>query len=183
MHRNPLNPHCVSLHPSFFIHLLRFQSMQRRHPFITNHPAEYRVLPIQMRRRSIRDEELTPIRIWAFIRHGNYPTRIVSQRRANLIFEIGAPDWGADFRRSWCGRASLDHEARDGAVERRGIVGGGGAEGEEVLIKVSDIWKELKWHVPGACILYWYCRGLGGVLPLLFWGPIRRRLRFWCHRQ
>ena len=133
MHRNLLNPHYLTLHPPFFIHLLRFQLLQRRQSSITNHPAKHRVLPIQMRRRSIRYEELTTIRIRPPIRHRHYPARIMSQRRTNLVFEFCAPDRGAYFGGGGCGGAGLDHEGWKGAVEGRRIVETGGAEGEKVL--------------------------------------------------
>ncbi len=55
------------------------------------------------------------------------------QRRADLVFEVGAPDGGAGFGGGGGGGAGLDHEGGDGAVEGGEVVEIGGAEGEEVL--------------------------------------------------
>ena len=72
-----LYPHRLSLHPPFLIHFSRLQFPQRRQPVIANHPAKHRILPIQMRRLSVGDEELTTVRIWPLIRHRHYSARIV----------------------------------------------------------------------------------------------------------
>lgn len=55
------------------------------------------------------------------------------QRRPDLIFKVYAPDGGAHFGGCAGGRAGLSHEGGEGAVEEGTIVGGGGAESEEVL--------------------------------------------------
>lgn len=133
MHRDFLYPHRLSLHPPFLIDFPRFQFPQRRQPIITNYPAKHRILPIQMWRLSVGDEELTPVRIRPLIRHRHYSARIVSQRRADLIFEICAPDRGADFRGGGCWGAGLHHEGWKGSVEGRAIIGARGTEGQKVL--------------------------------------------------
>ena len=53
----------------------------------------------------------------------------MAQGRADLVFEVGAPDRGADFRGGGGRGAGLDHEGWQGAVEGGGGVGVGGAEG------------------------------------------------------
>lgn len=58
---------------------------------------------------------------------------MVPQGGADLVLEVGAPDGGAGFWGGVGGGAGLDHEGGDGAVEGGEVVGGGGAEGEEVL--------------------------------------------------
>lgn len=129
MHRNPLNPHPLPHHPPLPIHLLRLQPPQRLHPFLPNHPPKNRILPIQMRRRPIQNEELAAVRVGPFVRHGHDSTRVVAQGRADLVFEVGAPDRGAGFRGGGGGGAALDHEGGEGAMEGGQGVGVGGAEG------------------------------------------------------
>ena len=133
MHCNLLNPHHLTLHPPFLIHLLRFQLLQRRKSTISKHPAKHRIFPIQMGRRSIRNEELATICIRPLICHRHYPAHIMSQRRTNFVFKFCAPDRGAYFWGSGCGGAGLDHESWKGAVKGGRIVKTGGAEGEKVL--------------------------------------------------
>jgi len=86
-----------------------------------------------MRRGRIAYKELAPIGLRPFIRHADDTTRVVPQGRADLVFEIGAPDGGAGFGGGGGGGAGLDHEGGDRAVEGGGGVEVGGAEGEEVL--------------------------------------------------
>jgi len=130
MHRHPLNHHPLP-HPPLPIHLPPLQPIQRLHP--TNHPPKHRIPPIQMRRGRIAYKELAPIGLRPFIRHADDTTRVVPQGRADLVFEIGAPDGGAGFGGGGGGGAGLDHEGGDRAVEGGGGVEVGGAEGEEVL--------------------------------------------------
>lgn len=131
MHRNPLNPHPLPFpnKPPLPIHLPLLQPPQRLHPLLPNHPPKHRILPIQMRRGPIRDEELAPVRVGPFVRHGHDPARVVAQRGADLVFEVGAPDRGAGFRGGAGGGAGLDHEGGEGAVDGGVGVGVGGAEG------------------------------------------------------
>lgn len=135
MNRNPPNNHPLprSRLP-IDLHLL--QPPQRRlRPL--NNPPENRILPIQMRRCAVRDEELTPVGAGPAIGHADGAARVVAQRGADLVVEGGVPDRGAAFAGAgWV--AGLDHEAWDGAVEGGGGVVGGGAEGEEVLGRWSD---------------------------------------------
>ena len=129
MHRDFLNPHHIPLHPPLLIHLPRLQLGQRRQPLLPNDPAENRILPVQMRRRSVRDEELTPVRPRPFIRHRHDPAHVMSQGRTDLVLEIGAPYRGTGFRGGGCGGAGLDDEGWEGAVERGGVVVAGSTEG------------------------------------------------------
>lgn len=66
----------------------------------------------------------------------------MAQRRAYFVFEElvrrvvdGGGGFGFGVR---CGAAGLDHEVWDEAVERGGVVEGGGAEGEEVFGGFGD---------------------------------------------
>lgn len=58
----------------------------------------------------------------------------MSERWANFVLEGRAPDREAGFGALRCGRAGLDDEGGNGAVEWGKIVKAGGAEGEEVLL-------------------------------------------------
>lgn len=121
MYSNPLN--LDPLHrPILPIDLHRLQFIQRRiHPL--NDPPEHRILPIQMRRAPIRDEELTPIRAGPPIRHAYDPARIMAQRGPNLVLEVRVPDRCPAF--AFAARVPrLDHEAGDRAVEGDAVVVG-----------------------------------------------------------
>lgn len=88
-------------------------------------------------------EELTPVRRRALIRHAHRASRIVSQRRANLVIESAAPDGGGCLgfgvgRRG----AGLEDEGWDDAVERRVCVCAGRAEREEVLGRLGHRFAE-----------------------------------------
>ena len=48
---------------------------------------KYCILPIQMRRGRKSDEELAAITVHALVRHADDTAGVVSQRRADLIFE------------------------------------------------------------------------------------------------
>lgn len=129
----------------FLINLQRlepFQSTALLRPF--DDSSKYRVLTVQMRRRRITYEELTPICVRALVSHANYAARIVAQGGLYFIFEECAIDGRAWIgfwikRRIWIvgGRmvrsASLHDEGGNGAVDRRVVVVSGGAEGEEVI--------------------------------------------------
>lgn len=121
MYSNALN--LDPLHrPILPIDLHGLQSIQRGiHPL--NDPPKHRILPIQMRRAPIRDEELTPIRARAPIRHADYAARIMAQRSPDLVLEVCVPDRGPAFAfAAWV--PCLDHEAWDRAVEGdAGVVG------------------------------------------------------------
>ena len=95
--------------------------------------SENRILPIQVRRLVERDEKLAPVRPRPFVRHAQRAARVVPQRRLDLVFEGRAVDTRAVFcaARGW--RAGLEHEGRDQAVDRAGVVEARGAEGEEVV--------------------------------------------------
>ncbi len=97
------------------------------------------------------------------------------QRRADLVFEVGAPDGGAGFGGGGGGGAGLDHEGGDGAVEGGGGVEVGGAEGEEVLGGWGVVSGRLMREegVEGR-----RGEGRGGGLLRRFWGRCRRRSRF-----
>lgn len=56
------------------------------------------------------------------------------QRRADFVGEVAAPDGGGAFVGRVRG-AGLEHEGGEGAVDGEGGVEGGGAEGEEVLLR------------------------------------------------
>lgn len=66
----------------------------------------------------------------------------MSQRRPNLVLEqlVWRIIDGGGGLGLWVGGGGtgLNHEGRDQAVERRGVVEGGCAEGEEVLSRLGD---------------------------------------------
>lgn len=135
MYRHPLNPN-LRLRPILSIHLHFLHLCQSRQSLFPKHMPKYSILPIQMRRLIQADEELTPIRARAFIRHTHYAPRIMSQRRSDLVFEWFRPDGISSFG-SGRGCTSLDHEVGDEAVEGRGIVVACCAEGKEILRDIS----------------------------------------------
>ena len=82
------------------------------------------------------NEELTPVHVGALVRHAQDASRIVAQRRRELVFEQAAiiEDGVAGLGLGVVGgAAALDHEVGDQTVERRAIVEVRGAQGEEVL--------------------------------------------------
>lgn len=113
MNRNPRNNDPLPRPPlPIDLHLL--QPPQRRiRPL--NDPPKNRILPIQMRRRAVRDEELTPVGARPAIGHADGAARVVAQSGADLVVEGRVPDGGAAFAGAG-GVTGLDHEAWDGAV-------------------------------------------------------------------
>ena len=160
MNANPLNQHLL-LWPPFLIRLQLFHLSQDSHPLISYHSPKDCVLPIQMRSRCKQDEELASIRPRPLVRHADYPTGIMPQRRADLVLEVLAPDGGGDLRTLFGGRAGLDHEVRNATVERGEIVGGRGAKSHEILVIAISILGETRKRIVVS-------------LPLS-WGLIRRR--------
>jgi hypothetical protein len=134
MYRHRLDLHLLQ-RPTLLIHPNLLHLIQ--HLLALQHLPKHRILPIQMRGRGKRNEELAPVRIRPFVRHADYAARIVAQRRAYFVFKElvrcvvdGCGGFGFGVR---CGAASLDHEVWDEAVEGGGVVEGGGAEGEEIF--------------------------------------------------
>lgn len=129
------------LGPILLIHLERLDLGQGGQAVVANDLAEDGVEPVEVRRLVEDDEELRAVRSRALIGHGDHPPLRVLQRRADLVVEGAAPDGAAALwvfgGRGVCGRARLGHEARDEAVEGRGVVVMGSAEGEEVLRRGS----------------------------------------------
>lgn len=109
------------LHPTHPLH----------NPQPTLHPPENRMLPIQPRRRSQRNEELTPICVLPAIRHAQYAPPGMLQSRVDLIFELFAVDGSATAAST--GRiAGLQNEVWDHAVEDDVVVVAALGEGGEV---------------------------------------------------
>ena len=137
MHGNPSNPHSC-FRPAFPVHRYGLDPVQN---LLTSQKApENRILAIQMRGWRKEDEELAAVGHGAFVRHADDTAGVVAKGGADLIFERGVPDGGACFCGGGGGRAGLEHESRDEAVDRGAIVGGGCAEGEEVLdVVVRDV--------------------------------------------
>lgn len=110
------------------------------------HLPKHGVLPIQMLRFFQRDEELTRIGAWAFVRHAQDAAPGMPQRRSDLILEVLPVDGDAAFGNEavFCvsggegGVAALDHEVFDDTVEGRVVVRAGSAQGKEVLGCVGD---------------------------------------------
>lgn len=96
-------------------------------------PPEDRVLPVQMVGFSKGEEELAAVGVGPLVRHGQDAAGVVSQSGLDLVFEGLAVDAGRVFGCAGGGRAGLGHEGGYEAVEGRGIVGTGGAQGEEVV--------------------------------------------------
>jgi len=122
----------ICLGPILPIDLNLLHLPQRQQPLLPQHMRKHRILPIQMRRLVQADEKLTAIRAGPLVGHADDAARIVSQRGPDLVLEGLGPDGIAAFGRGG-GCAGLDHEVGDEAVEGRGVVVAGGAEGEEVL--------------------------------------------------
>lgn len=136
VHGDPLDP-ALLLGPALAIHLQRLHLGQRGHAVVPDELAKDRIQPVEVRRLVEDDEELRTVGAGPLVRHGDDPPLRVPQRRADLVFEGAAPDGPAALRvlgrRRVRGRAGLDHEGRDEAVEGRSVVVMRGAEGEEVL--------------------------------------------------
>lgn len=90
------------------------------------------MLPVQMRRRRQRDEELTPIRTWPTVGHREDALLGVTERVVEFIFELAAED-GLAAAAGAGGVAALDHEVGDDAVEDDVVVFAGVGEAGEVL--------------------------------------------------
>lgn len=130
MDRHPRNLHPF-LGPMFPIDLQRLQLRQRRIAPL-NHATKDGILPVQMRRRRVRDEELTPVRPRAAVRHADDAAPVVPQAGPDFVLELALPDRRAAF--AFAGRvARLHDEAGDGPVDERVVVVAGRAVGEEVL--------------------------------------------------
>jgi len=145
MDGHPLNLNLL-FRSILLIHSDLFHLLQRHQSLIPNHMPKHRILAIQMRCLVKTYEELAAICTWSLIRHADDTARMVAERGPDLVFKRGLPDGDTAFGLRG-GRAGLDHEVRDEAVEERAIVVAGCAEGEEVLGERSQIWgcfKELK---------------------------------------
>lgn len=134
----------------FLVHGQLFEFVQDLPSF--QHFAKHSVLSVQMRCRSECDEELASIRAWTFVCHAHNPSRVVPQRRPNLILEElvrRVEDGGRSFRFWIRSRTStLNHEVGNHAVEWASIVERRGAEGEEVFCCLGDrLAEDLKFDV------------------------------------
>jgi hypothetical protein len=132
MHLHTLNSDRLQ-RPALLVHLHRLNRIQRL-PSL-QYPPKDSVLPIQMRSRSIRDEELAAIRGcgYTFVCHAQNSPRVVSERSLNFVFKH-TPIYRLvilDTTSSW--RSSLDHEICNAPVEWRAIVGAACAESEEIV--------------------------------------------------
>ena len=90
------------------------------------------MLPIQMRRGRQSDEELTPIRAWPTVRHGEDALLGVTERVVEFVLELAAED-GLAAEAGAGGVAALDHEVGDDAVEDDVVIFAGVGEAGEVL--------------------------------------------------
>lgn len=135
MHRHALDAH--ALHGAILlVHGGGVHPGQDGEGLVANDPAEDGVEPVQVRRLVERDEELRAVGPGTLVGHAEHAALGVAQRGTDLVVEGAAPDGLAALgvvRRGGGGRARLDHELGDEAVEGRGVVVAGCAEGEEIL--------------------------------------------------
>jgi hypothetical protein len=121
--------------PILLVHLDLFHVVQYLEPL--DHFAEDGVLPVEVRRRGKRDEELAPIGVRALVGHADYASSMMPQGRTNLVFKKavgGVVDgWGGLGLGVRCRATRLDHEVGNEAVEGAAIEKVGGAQSQEVL--------------------------------------------------
>lgn len=124
--------------PPLAVDVDALQRIQRLPP--VDHAPEHGVLAVQVRRRRVAHEELAAVGVGAPVGHADDAARGVAQRRPDLVGEEAGRGGGGRVDGHGRlglgvagGRAGLDHEGRDVAVEGRAVVEGGGAQREEVL--------------------------------------------------
>lgn len=74
--------------------------------------------PLQLRRRSQREEELAPVAVFPFIRHSQQPSPVEFKSRVDLILErLAVVECGFASSSCACWVAALDDEVFDEPVE------------------------------------------------------------------
>lgn len=86
MDRHRLDPH-ILLRPVLLIHGDLLDLSQRLQARVAQNLAEHSVQPVQVRRRSKRDEELAAVRVGTLVCHADHAALVVSQPWADFIFE------------------------------------------------------------------------------------------------
>jgi hypothetical protein len=132
MYRELLDDDLLSFRSALLVHLHSLHPLKCAALFSSiNYLPKDCILPIQVARLFERDKELAAIGSWTLVCHRDHASGVMPEsRHLDLVFEVLAPYRSTAFHNrvfwsiGWRQRRvpSLDHEARDQAVERRAVV-------------------------------------------------------------